>query len=144
MCEPWPRTMYRGSPPTARKARTGEFTPPGINCSARFCSLRDCSVLRAIVPPQQRLSPGASDTPINITAAPRWSAAQSITPTCDPGYRGFTPKGLPGPREAESNSSDFHETAILLQSLAAILMAVALLTGRVYQDGLGGLRAVLF
>src|ERR1019366_4533912 len=60
MCEPWPRTIYSGSQPTARKARTGEFTPPGINCSARLCSLRDCSVLRAIIPPQQGyLSPGA-------------------------------------------------------------------------------------
>src|SRR5208282_1345252 len=48
MREPWPRTMYSGSQPTLRKARTGEFTPPGINCSARFCSLRDSSVLRVI------------------------------------------------------------------------------------------------
>jgi hypothetical protein len=30
------------------------------------------------------------------------------------------------------------------QLLAAILTIVTLLTGRVYQDGLGGLRAVLF
>src|SRR5271166_4576714 len=42
------------------------------------------------------------------------------------------------------NSLDFHKIATFLQSLAAILIAVALLTGRVYQDGLGGLRAVLF
>src|SRR5208282_818876 len=48
MWEPCPRTMYRGSHPTLRKARTGEFTPPGISCSARFCSLRDSSVLRGI------------------------------------------------------------------------------------------------
>src|SRR5882672_4079555 len=27
---PSPRTMKRGTPPTARNARTGEFTPPGI------------------------------------------------------------------------------------------------------------------
>src|ERR1039458_5161646 len=45
---------------------------------------------------------------------------------------------------AVSNSSDFHKIAMFLQSLAAILTRVALLTGRVYQDGLGGLRAVLF
>src|ERR1700679_177564 len=51
MCEPWPRTMYSGSPPTLPNARTGEFTPPGMNRSARLCSLRDCSVLRAIIPP---------------------------------------------------------------------------------------------
>src|ERR1700728_4162974 len=50
MWEPWPRTMYSGSPPTLQKARTGEFTPPGINCSARFCNLRDCSVLRVMIP----------------------------------------------------------------------------------------------
>jgi hypothetical protein len=42
------------------------------------------------------------------------------------------------------NSYDFHEIAILPQSCAAIVMPVALLTGRVYEDGLGGLRAVLF
>ena len=27
--------MNRGVPPTARKARTGEFTPPGITLPAR-------------------------------------------------------------------------------------------------------------
>src|SRR5215831_13378994 len=27
---PSPRSMKRGAPPTARKARTGEFTPPGM------------------------------------------------------------------------------------------------------------------
>jgi hypothetical protein len=43
-----------------------------------------------------------------------------------------------------SNSSDFHKIAIIPQPLTAILVAVALLTGRVYWDGLGGLRAVLF
>src|SRR6202047_3030462 len=48
------------------------------------------------------------------------------------------------PCQTESNSSDFHKIAIFLQSVAVILMPVALLTGRVYQDGLGGLRAVLF
>ena len=48
------------------------------------------------------------------------------------------------PCQTESNSSDFHKIATFLQSVAPILMPVALLTGRVYQDGLGGLRAVLF
>src|SRR5690606_37742794 len=33
--EPAPRSTKNGSPPTARNARTGEFTPPGINCFAR-------------------------------------------------------------------------------------------------------------
>ena len=32
----------------------GEFTPPGIIFSARFCSLRDCSNLRAMRPPYDR------------------------------------------------------------------------------------------
>ncbi len=32
---PVPDTMNRGVPPTARKARTGEFTPPGVTAAAR-------------------------------------------------------------------------------------------------------------
>jgi hypothetical protein len=51
---------------------------------------------------------------------------------------------VPTPYDTESNSSDFHKIAIFLQSREAIVTPVALLTGRVYQDGLGGLRAVLF
>src|SRR5437868_5855781 len=46
MSGPLPRTIHGGSPPTARKARTGESTPPGITFSARCCSLRESSVLR--------------------------------------------------------------------------------------------------
>src|SRR5512140_1210636 len=34
----------KGSPPTPRKARTGEFTPPGISCCARWKS----SALRSV------------------------------------------------------------------------------------------------
>src|SRR5260370_5274252 len=34
-CEPCPRAMKTGCPPTLRKARTGEFTPPGIFSTAR-------------------------------------------------------------------------------------------------------------
>src|ERR1700752_2893232 len=49
ICDPLPRTINGGSPPTARKARTGEFTPPGIMLSARCCRRRDCSVLRVVV-----------------------------------------------------------------------------------------------
>jgi hypothetical protein len=52
--------------------------------------------------------------------------------------------GARGAVAATLNSSDFHKTAIFLQSLEVTLQTVALLTGRVYQDGLGGLRAVLF
>src|SRR5437667_12328170 len=57
MREPRPRTIIRGSAPTARNARTGEFTPPGMSCSARFWSLRDLSVLRAMA---SRLTYGIS------------------------------------------------------------------------------------
>jgi hypothetical protein len=41
--------MNTGSHPTARNARTGEFTPPGIMLSARFCSRCDCSTFRDVV-----------------------------------------------------------------------------------------------
>src|SRR5580704_8212280 len=49
MCEPIPRTMNGGSPPTEPNARTGEFTPPGIILSARCCKRRDCSTFRDVV-----------------------------------------------------------------------------------------------
>src|SRR5580658_8348522 len=49
ICEPLPRTINRGSPPTEPKARTGEFTPPGIIDSARCCRRRDCSTFRDTV-----------------------------------------------------------------------------------------------
>src|SRR5262252_8516857 len=48
-CDPLPRTINGGSPPTDLNARTGEFTPPGIRLSARCCRRRDCSVLRKVV-----------------------------------------------------------------------------------------------
>src|SRR5262249_44942395 len=46
--EPLPRTMNGGSPPTARKARTGESTPPGMTFSARACNSRERSSLRVM------------------------------------------------------------------------------------------------
>src|SRR5690242_18038112 len=49
ICAPCPRTMNGGSPPTERNARTGELTPPGIICSARFCSLLETSTLRVMI-----------------------------------------------------------------------------------------------
>src|SRR5436309_2473647 len=39
--EPSPRAMKSGSPPTARKARTGLFTPPGKRFFARASSRCD-------------------------------------------------------------------------------------------------------
>src|SRR5438105_12326686 len=41
-----PLAMKTGSPPTARKARTGEFTPPGNSDFARSNSRRDFSSFR--------------------------------------------------------------------------------------------------
>ena len=38
---PVPDTMNRGVPPTARNARTGEFTPPGVTACARSNSFWD-------------------------------------------------------------------------------------------------------
>src|ERR1700688_3090311 len=49
MADPSPRTINGGSPPTAPNALTGEFTPPGIMLSARFCRRRDCSTFREMV-----------------------------------------------------------------------------------------------
>src|ERR1700734_2968091 len=49
MCEPFPRAMNGGSPPTEPNARTGEFTPPGIMLPARCCKRRDCSTFRDVV-----------------------------------------------------------------------------------------------
>src|SRR5574340_337630 len=54
--EPSPRTMKGGSPPTARKARTGELTPPGMTASARFCSWREWSSLRAMGPQNEAIN----------------------------------------------------------------------------------------
>src|SRR6266480_2215482 len=41
-----PLAMKTGSPPTPRKARTGEFTPPGNSDFARSNSRRDFSIFR--------------------------------------------------------------------------------------------------
>src|SRR3984885_4314166 len=49
MCDPLPRTIKRGSPPTERNARTGEFTPPGIMLSALNWRRCDSSVLCDVV-----------------------------------------------------------------------------------------------
>ncbi len=40
-CDPSPRAMKSGCPPTLRNARTGEFTPPGIFSTARRNSSSD-------------------------------------------------------------------------------------------------------
>src|SRR5580658_10217836 len=65
MCEPFPRTINSGSPPTDPNARTGEFTPPGIMLAARSCKRRDCSTFRVVVDGMERshnrMSTGKTD-----------------------------------------------------------------------------------
>src|SRR5439155_9602468 len=51
MREPCACSMKGGVPPTARKARTGEFTPPGMISCARWKSCSDCLAIAASVPP---------------------------------------------------------------------------------------------
>src|SRR5437660_4569862 len=46
MCAPSPRWMKSGCPPTARNARTGELTPPGITASARLNSCSDLDIVK--------------------------------------------------------------------------------------------------
>src|SRR5215467_1335099 len=55
---PAPRSMKRGTPPTARKARTGEFTPPGMVLRERsnnrsffeaMCVEHRCKLPRALL-----------------------------------------------------------------------------------------------
>src|SRR5438105_3862699 len=42
MREPWAMSMKSGPPPTPRKARTGEFTPPGMTSWARWKRASEC------------------------------------------------------------------------------------------------------
>src|SRR5512139_964176 len=53
---PSARAMNRGVPPTERNARTGEFTPPGMDFCARSnsCSLRFMSLLSFLEEAHQR------------------------------------------------------------------------------------------
>ena len=52
---PLARTAKNGFPPTARNARTGEFTPPGIHCNA--LSNRACDFALNRMPRQNTVSP---------------------------------------------------------------------------------------
>ncbi len=47
MYGPRPLAMKRGVPPTARKARTGEFTPPGVTSRPRAKSACDTGAASA-------------------------------------------------------------------------------------------------
>ena len=55
---PWAERMKRGVPPTALKARTGEFTPPGVTTRARSNRARDAEVseLTGSLSPRQETS----------------------------------------------------------------------------------------
>src|SRR5580700_521132 len=117
MCEPLPRTINGGSPPTEPNARTGEFTPPGIMLSARCCKRRDCSTFRdvvdGIVAPTKRMSKD-EDRAITIAAPP------------------------------QTNSSDIHDSAIILQHRGGNVGSSRCPSNREGSKGqLRGLRAVL-
>src|SRR6202022_4693075 len=50
MREPRAMSMNGGVPPTARNARTGEFTPPGMISCARWKSASDCFPIPRVYP----------------------------------------------------------------------------------------------
>src|SRR5580692_8320104 len=103
ICEPCPRTMKGTSPPTERKARTGELTPPGIICSARSCSLRDISVLRAMGSPKGNWSS-------MVTAG-----SGGLQPACpEPDF------GV----KKQRNSPDIYSLATVLKHVLGILFSV--------------------
>ena len=54
MCEPSPRAINGGDPPTPRKARTGELTPPGMSFCALWKSFSEDRVLHARTRPGTR------------------------------------------------------------------------------------------
>src|SRR3990167_4840100 len=62
---PWARCTKRGVPPTARKARTGEFTPPGISALARSNS----SWLRSVMVGRDSMSGGVQRKIIDVERA---------------------------------------------------------------------------
>src|SRR5277367_3639249 len=116
MCEPCPRTMNGASPPTERNARTGEFTPPGIICSARCCSLRDISVFRAMGSPRGNWS---SMVTVRGKSARERLRMQS--------------------QEGQWNLPDIYILATVLKHDRGTLYSVhALLTGRVLRTASGG------
>ncbi|GAA4906270.1 hypothetical protein GCM10023237_27240 [Streptomyces coeruleoprunus] len=87
-----PDTMKRGVPPTARKARTGEFTPPGVTWDAR--SKSDCET-------------GASyeyDTWV-LTCENEWAGGYGR------GAAGFF-RAPPGERSAETSAEGSDESCV--------------------------------
>src|SRR5208337_2734793 len=70
---PSPRAMNRGTPPTFRNARTGEFTPPGMTfCAASNRSLFVTKILLEGIPHGSLLQlPDAPEYPVIIYAGQR-------------------------------------------------------------------------
>src|SRR6266496_306172 len=119
MCDPLPRTIKRGSPPTEPNARTGEFTPPGIMLSARCCKRRDCSVLRDVVDGIESSRPGNEFGAKDVNRI----KTQPIT--------------IAAPRTP--NSSDIHSFAILLQHASGTFNSSSCPSNREgFEDSLGG------
>ena len=84
---PSPRTMNRGVPPTARNARTGEFTPPGTMARAR--SNRACGGRRV-----GRVAAGSGGNDVGHDAA--IVSAPDGQPAATPGrgYRAHPARGV--------------------------------------------------
>src|ERR1700693_2629135 len=118
MREPLPRKINGGSPPTEPKARTGEFTPPGIMLSARCCRRRDCSTFRDIV---------------DGILAPHKKLCKKTRPR---DYYTAPP---------ETNSSDIHFFAIILQHRIGNVGSSSCPSNREgSKDGFGGSGLSLF
>src|SRR5580700_10199346 len=117
ICEPLPRMIKGGSPPTEPKARTGEFTPPGIMLSARCCKRRDCSTFRDVVD--------------GIKAPTRGFNRQGCANTI----------AAPG----QTNSSDIHFFAMILQHRLGNVESSSCPSNREgFKDGFGGSGLSLF
>src|SRR5579864_2888110 len=101
MCDPFPRTMNRGSPPTERNARTGEFTPPGIMLSALNWSRRDCSVFCDVVDGIE----SSLNREIRCQQIERLQATTIAAPRTQ-------------------NSSDIHRSAICLQHIDSTVVGI--------------------
>src|SRR6267143_4724941 len=66
---PWPRAKKGGSPPTALKARTGEFTPPGMSRRALSNRLREMTPMGSAAEEARRLLGEIGDDQVGPRAA---------------------------------------------------------------------------
>src|SRR5687768_13681558 len=69
--------MKSGVPPTPRKARTGEFTPPGINSSARAYKVADLLCLGSGFDIGKRIT--RTDSEVSTTCGSGW--VRGVAPT---------------------------------------------------------------